>query len=135
MNNLLFTALLIALLYYFFYYRPQPKKLIANPPVKHHQFTQTEEYQPEIKDNPDPAVIKNLTDEKQELLKDIQQKERTIIGLNNSYQKLETETKQEIDNLKKELSQKDQEIQELKSAEKTLDQMLKNIQDLNKELD
>ena len=46
-------------------------------------------------DNYSAFTVKKLTEEKDNLQKDIQQKERTIISLNNSYQKLETKTKQE----------------------------------------
>jgi len=138
MNNLLFTALLIALLYYFFYYLPSQKKLTNPPltkPLTHSQFTQTDPnpqqktfYCPSAQSIPDPEEIKNLQ-------KDIQQKEKTIIGLNNSYQKLETKTKQEIDNLKQQLQEKEKKIKELSEVEKTIDNLTKSIQDLNQELD
>src|SRR5436305_13567376 len=106
MNNLLFSALILALLYYFFYYLPQSKK--NNPPtlLTHTQSTQTDKlaskiinYEPGPSDTLNgPGAVqcpsaKIVDQEKQELLKDIQQKEQTITGLNNSYQKLETKTK------------------------------------------
>ena len=130
MNNLLFTALLIALLYYFFYYLPSQKKL-AHPPLKHNQSTQTEalasritNYEPGAISGPaaipDPEQIKKLQ-------KDLQQKESTIIGLNNSYHQLETKSKTEIDNLKEQLK-------ELSEIEKKVDNLIKDIQDLNQEL-
>ena len=144
MNNLLFTALLIALIYYFFYYLPQ-KKSIINPPstkLTQTQFTQTDPH-PIIEDTlngsevincpgaqsiPDPQVI-------QQLAKELQQKEQTITGLNNSYKKLETKTKSEIDKLKEQLKDKDQKIKELSETEKTIDQLIKGIQDLNQNLE
>jgi uncharacterized protein HemX len=143
MNNLLFCALLLALLYYFFYL-PQQKKLNAtNPPLQHHQSTQTETIiatEPSAK--LDPEAIKKLTEEKTTLLKDIQQKEQTIIGLNNSYNKLETKKNKEIDNLKNQIKTITHQLAELKTHQNTdekalastLDQLIKNIQDLNTEL-
>jgi|ERR1043166_1390224 len=130
MNNLLFTALIITLLYYFFYYLPSQKKL-AHPPLKHNQSTQTEalasritNYEPGAISGPaaipDPEQIKKLQ-------KDLQQKESTIIGLNNSYHQLETKSKTEIDNLKEQLK-------ELSEIEKKVDNLIKDIQDLNQEL-
>ena len=148
MNNLLFTALLLALLYYFFYYLPQQKKLTANPPLKHNQFTQTEELETKITNyEPGPDTLncpkavqfpsnQSVVDPKElkNLQKDIQQKERTITGLNNSYNKLETKTKTEIDNLKEQLKDKDTKLKELSEIEKNVDDLVKDIQDLNKEL-
>jgi len=135
MNNLLFTALLIALLYYFFYYLPSQKKLNAQPlPLQHNQETQTETItEPSAK--LDPEAIKKLELEKAELVKDIQQKERTITGLNNSYNKLETKTKTEIDKLKEQLKDKDAKLKELSEVEKNVDDLTKQIQDFQKELD
>src|SRR4051794_39507304 len=99
MNNLLFTALLIALLYYFFYYLPSQKKLNAQPlPLPHHQSTQTETIIAETKSSPDD--LRELED----LKKDIRQKERTIIGLNDSYHKLETKKNKELEDLKQKLN-------------------------------
>ena len=138
MNNLLFTALLIALLYYFFYYLPQQKKLIANPPLKHNQFTQTE-----------PTLIQNQAIDN--LKKDIQQKERTITGLNNSYNKLETKKNQELEDLKNQITNLQTQIRELvkrplkptnsksiqtedKELTNALDTLIKGIQELNNEL-
>jgi DNA repair exonuclease SbcCD ATPase subunit len=157
MNNLLFTTLIIALLYYFFYYLPQKKSISPNSiKLTQTQFTQTEpdpkrtvEYEPGPSDTlncpgaisfpshqtiTESEAMKKLEAEKTELQKDIQQKERTIIGLNNSYSKLETKTKQELDNLKEKLKDKDQKIKELSEVEKTIDNLTKSIQDLNKEL-
>jgi molecular chaperone DnaK (HSP70) len=154
MNNLLFTALIIALIYYFFYYLPQKKKEeftpsfpnlgATNPPLKHHQVTQTETItatEPSAK--LDPEAIKKLTEEKTTLLKDLQQKEKTIIGLNNSYNKLETKSKKEIEDLKNQIKTITHQLKELKThqtkdqqdLEKTLDELLKGIQDLNTELE
>jgi len=138
MNNLLFCALLLALLYYFFYYLPQQKKLSAtNPPLKHNQSTQTETIiatEPSAK--LDPEELTNLK-------KDIQQKEQTITGLNNSYNKLETKKNKEIDNLKNQIKTITHQLAELKTHQNTdekalastLDQLIKNIQDLNTELE
>lgn len=139
MNNLLFTALIITLIYYFFYYLPSQKKLNTTDPdplLTHSQFTQTE---PTQKDN------KELDD----LKKDIQQKEKTIIGLNNSYEKLETKTKSEIDNLKKQIKELQTQVRDLAKRPlkptnskgtqtdeltNTLDTLIKDIQELNNEL-
>src|SRR5207248_7971815 len=120
MNELLFYALLLALLYYFFYYLPHQKKSNenANPPLPHHQFTQTEPHSTDTLNGPGAQLISESevklraeiqhlrqqegesAKQKQALKKAIQQKEKTITNLNNSYQKLETKTKQEIDKLK-----------------------------------
>jgi DNA repair exonuclease SbcCD ATPase subunit len=142
MNNLLFTALLIALLYYFFYYLPSPKKLTANPPLKHNQFTQTEELVSPRITNHEPGAIQfpgpqKVVDSKEldNLKKDIQQKEKTIIGLNNSYNKLETKSKTEIDNLKEQLKDKEAKLKELSEIEKKVDNLVKDIQELNQEIE
>jgi septal ring factor EnvC (AmiA/AmiB activator) len=145
MNNLLFTALIITLLYYFFYYLPSQKKL-ANPPLKHNQSTQTEALASRITDYepgaisgpvaiPDPEQIKKLQE-------DIQQKESTIIGLNDSYHQLETKKNQELDNLKKQINTITSQLTQLQSKQNTdkkelastLDNLIKDIQDLNQEL-
>src|SRR4051812_23049920 len=100
MNNLLFTAILIALLYYFFYYLPNQKKNVGpanTKPITQDQETQTDELSPKDTMNcpgpqhvqfPSKQVIPNPQEIKQ-LQTDIQQKEKTIIGLNDSYNKLE----------------------------------------------
>jgi|SRR6185295_12278753 len=148
MNNLLFTALLITLIYYFFYYLPQQKKLIANPPLKHNQFTQTELINDEPKAIECPAH-KSVIDTKEldNLKKAITQKENTIIGLNNSYEKLD---KKNTDNLKT-IQELQSQIRDLtkrplkptnskstqtenKDLENTLDTLIKDIQALNNEL-
>ena len=150
MNNLLFTALLITLIYYFFYYLPQQKKLTNQPltNLTQSQFTQTEPNP--IKNNilncpgpesiPDPQAIKKLQ-------KDITQKEQTIIGLNDSYEKLD---KKNTDNLKT-IQELQAQIRDLtkrplkptnskstqtenKDLENTLDTLIKDIQALNNEL-
>jgi len=148
MNNLLFYALLMVLLYYFFIYLPSQKKSQANNrPLQHHQATQTEPIIhvkneepgavqfPSAQSIPDPQVIQQLVKDKQELQKDISQKEKTIIGLNNSYSKLETKSQQELDNLKKELEIKEAKIKELTEIETSVDQMIKNIKELNEEIE
>src|SRR4051794_20544444 len=146
MNDLLFYALLAILLYYFFYYLPQQKKNInphSTKPLTQSQFTQTESHPNKDTDTlncpgaiqiPDPQIIQKLENEISAKQKDIQQKEQTIIGLNNSYQKLETKTKAEIDNLKNTLKEKDNQIQALKALENQVDNLTKNIQDFQKEL-
>ena len=65
----------------------------------------------------------------------IQQKEKTIISLNNSYNKLETKTKSEIDKLKQLLQEKANKIKELLETEKTVDQLIKGLQEFNQEID
>jgi septal ring factor EnvC (AmiA/AmiB activator) len=149
MNNLLFTALIIALLYYCFYYLPPNKKNHSHPKLTHSQATQTET-EPSS-NNPlngpgpisfpsnqtilDPEQIKKLSE-------DIRQKESTIIGLNNSYQKLETKKNSELDNLKKQISTITSQLTQLqtnqnndeKDSKKTLDNLLKDIQKLSEEL-
>ena len=140
MNNLLFIALLITLIYYFFYYLPSQKKL-THPILTPTQFTQT-----------DPIQTNSESEEVKKLQEDIQQKEQTIIGLNNSYEKLETKTKQEIDNLKNQITNLQAQIRELvkrplkptnsKSTQtdseteltNTLDTLIKDIQQLNNSL-
>jgi predicted RND superfamily exporter protein len=133
MNNLLFTALLIALIYYFFYYLPQQKQLVPNPILTHTQSTQT-----------DPHPI-NLP-EMDELKKDIQQKEQTIIGLNNSYDKLNQKntanlkTIQELQAQVRDLAKRPSKptnskgTQTDKDLENTLDNLIKEVQDLNNSL-
>ena len=138
MNNLLFTALLIALLYYFFYYLPSQKKLNAQSlPLPHHQETQTEPIIAETKSSPDD--LRELED----LKKDLHQKERTIIGLNDSYHKLEQKKNQQITELQEQIKTITHQLTELSTHHtkdeqdltKTLDELLKGIQDLNNELD
>lgn len=138
MNNLLFTALLIALLYYFCYYLPQQKKLNnANLPLQHDKGIQTET----MVKNEEPGPVPN-PQELESLKKDIQQKEKTITNLNNSYQKLETKSQTEIDDLKKQIKTITHQLtqlqthqnQEQKDLASTLDNLLKNIQDFNQEL-
>ena len=119
MNNLLFTALIIALLYYFFYYLPSQKKLNPNPTttkLTHSQFTQTDEYEPGPSDTlngPEAVQFPSAQFEKdpeiKKLQQDIQQKEQTIIRL-------------------------DEKLKELNDAESNLDQLIKGMQDLGKEL-
>jgi len=83
----------------------------------------------------DPQVIQQLKEEKSELEKANRQKEQTIISLNNSYDKLANQKKQELDNLKKQLSEKEEKIKELTEVEASLDQMIKNIKELNEEIE
>ena len=123
MNNLLFTALCLALLYYLFY-RPQPN--IANRPFKHQQ-TQTE-----IDETPE--IIKQLKE-------DNHQKAIIIIGLNNSYEKLETKNSREIESLKEDLTasrKANQKLLELASQvnqdEKVFSQLKKEMEELTRKL-
>ena len=82
----------------------------------------------------DPEQIKKLSE-------DIQQKESTIIGLNNSYQKLETKKNQELDKLKKQINTLTSQLTQLQSKQNTdkkelsstLDNLIKDIQDFTKE--
>ena len=149
MNNLLFTALIITLLYYFFYYLPSQKKTNSHPnKLTHSQSTQTEalasritDYEPEAIKCPEHKSVID-TKELQKLQEDIQQKESTIIGLNNSYHQLETEKNQGLDNLKKQISTLTSQLTQLQSKQNTdkkelastLDNLIKDIQDLNQEL-
>lgn len=148
MNNLLFTAIIIALLYYFFYYLPNQKKSLGNTkPLTSDKETQTEpetmEYEPgplhvdlsgpEV--IPDPEALQKLEQEKQTLLKDQAQKEKTIINLNRSYEKLEEKSKKDLESLKKQLQTKEEKIKELSEMEKNVDNLLKGIKDLNKQID
>ena len=156
MNNLLFTALIITLLYYFFYYLPSQKKTNSHPnKLTHSQSTQTGLEPKNTVDLPRPHYIyepeaikcpehKSVIDTKelQKLQEDIQQKESTIIGLNNSYHQLETEKNQGLDNLKKQISTLTSQLTQLQSKQNTdkkelastLDNLIKDIQDLNQEL-
>ena len=131
MNNLLFTALIIALIYYFFFYLPQQKKLNANLPLKHNKEVQTE-------------LAIDVNQELENLKKDIQQKEQTIIGLNNSYEKLETNKNKQIDELQTQIrelvkrplkptSSKSTQTDD-KDLENALDTLIKDIQELNNSL-
>jgi hypothetical protein len=135
MNNLLFTGLIIVLLYYFFYYLPQQKKLDPKP-LTLSQFTQT-----------DPILTETNSEELDELKKDISQKEQTIIGLNNSYEKLD---KKNTDNLKtikelqaqiRDLAKRPPKLTNSKGTQtddkdltNTLDTLIKDIQELNNSL-
>jgi len=84
----------------------------------------------------DPEQIKKLSE-------DIQQKESTIIGLNNSYQKLETKKNQELDKLKKQINTLTSQLTQLQSKQNTdkkelsstLDNLIKDIQDFTKEIE
>ena len=98
MNNLYFTALAIALIYYFFYL-PSPKKSNANLPPQQNKAVQTEREIAEKETQTETDEL-NKTELIQSLKADIQQKERTIIGLNNSYERLETKKDEQIRSLK-----------------------------------
>ena len=128
MNNLLFTALCLALLYYCFFYRPTPKKH-ANPSFKHQQ-TQTN-LVVENKEAQTEPEIENKEELITSLKADIQQKESTIIGLNNSYERLETKKAEQINELRKELELKEADKQEDK---KVLESLLKEFKELTEQL-
>src|SRR5581483_6132405 len=128
MNDLLFCTLLALLLYYFFYYLPTQKARPTLKPTTLNQTTQTEPTHYE------PNLIENLQ-------KDIHQKEQTIIGLNNSYEKLDQKTSQQIKELQAQVrelvkrpstSSKSTQTDELTN---TLDTLIKDIQELNSSLD
>ena len=160
MNDLLFYALLIALIYYFFFYLPQ-KKLNANAnlPLKHDKGLQTET----IKETSSTDTLNcpgfQVNPQKIEALeKDIQQKEKTIIGLNKSYERLEESKKKEIQRITELLNKSETQITQLQTQirdlaqrpakptnskgtqtddqelTQTLDTLIKNIQELNNEL-
>jgi septal ring factor EnvC (AmiA/AmiB activator) len=124
MSDLLFYAVLAVLLYYCFFYLPSQKSRPAHlKPTTLNQTTQTEP----THFIPNPETIKQLEREKAELLKDQAQKERTIIGLNNSYEQLD----QKFNKLKEELTTL---TSEQATEEKYLDQLLKSITKLDQEL-
>src|SRR4051812_15863563 len=156
MNDLLFYTLLIALSYYFLVHTKPTSSNHPDPKLTHNRSTQTDpiitkstEYEPgptlncpDPQSIPDPEAITKLEREKQELLKDQAQKERTIAGLNQSYEKLENEKEQQITtlnqqitNLKSQLTALQQtQTSDQKELEKTLDQLIKGMSDLEKEL-
>lgn len=115
MSDLLFYAVLAALLYYFFYYLPAQKSRPVSLTSTATQFTQTdpEIIGPEAISIPDPAELARLS-------QDNQQKERTIIGLNESYNKLTKLTQAQTT--------------EAQQTEQTLDTLLKNITKLSEKL-
>lgn len=140
MDNLLFSTLLILIAYYFFYHLPNQKT--PNPvPNLLSRSTQTEAIRPAT--NPDPETIQKLEAEKTALLKDQAQKERTIIGLNQSYEKLEQTKTKEVKALKEQITELQQQLTQLthsqthaqKELGQTLDQLIKGMNELNKEID
>jgi hypothetical protein len=138
MNDLLFYALLIALIYYFFFYLPQQKKLSNSTqpsPIFNTKETQTE---------PFPKNIPN-SEEIKELKKDIAQKEQTITGLNNSYEKLEQKKAQQITELQTQIRElvkrplkptnsKNIQTDSEENLTEVIDTLIKNIQELNNSL-
>lgn len=146
MNDILFYTLLLALIYYFFFYLPSQKKVSASLPFAPNKGIQTEI----INHEPGPTVDlpgpQEIIDPKEleRLKEDINQKEQTIIGLNNSYEKLETQKKSEIAQLQtqiRELAKRPTKPTNSKGTqtdnkdlENTLDNLIKNIQELNNEL-
>src|SRR5438045_4108577 len=103
MDNLLFYSLLIALTYYFMIYLPNQKKTSPDPKFSSTKSTQTDPLpRTEPQSIPDPEALQKLTAENTALLKDQTQKEeelsakqRTITGLNKSYEELEKKRQQE----------------------------------------
>ena len=147
MDNLFFYTSLGLITYYFLVYakptRPDPK------PTQN-QSTQTEPLISGPEAIPDPEVTKQLEAENQALLQDQAQKEHTIQGLNQSYEKLEVKKNKEIGSLEKQMATLKQQVsqlsqaqktqqtstqQEQKELEQTLDQLIKGMDDLNKDLD
>jgi predicted nucleic acid-binding Zn-ribbon protein len=135
MDNLLFSTLLILIAYYFFYHLPNQKT--PNPvPNLLSRSTQTET-------SPNPPTIQKLEAEKTALLKDQAHKERTIIGLNQSYEKLEQTKTKEVKALKEQITELQQQLAHLthsqthahKELGQTLDQLIKGMNELNKEID
>jgi len=148
MNNLLFYTLLGLTAYYFMVYLPNQKSSPA-PKSFTSSSTQTEPISPETVQLPsdyaipDPETITKLEAEKAALVKDQTQKERTILGLNRSYEKLEQtkskeikELKEQIRELKKQLTQVSQsQKSEQQELEKTLDTLIKGMNQLSEEID
>lgn len=148
MDNLLFTSIVIALLYYFLVYLPKnetksnqrSKKTSPSPqPIYKHSSTQTDFKEPDQLEPsaiPDPQAIQRLE-------RDISQKERTIIGLNRSYEKLETSKNSQIANLQTQLNSLKTQLNQLTSQQKSdqkdlgksLDSLLKAIKEISQELD
>ena len=132
MDNLIFYTSLTLLAYYFLVHLPSQKKPITSPLST--KSTQTET---------SPETIQQLEAEKSALLKDQQQKERTIQGLNQSYEKLETKKNQALQQQSKEIQELKKQIQQLSHSqsqeqqdlENSLDQLIKGINDLNNEID
>jgi hypothetical protein len=159
MDNLLFTAIVIALLYYFLVYLPKnetksnqrsKKTSPSSQPTFKHSSTQTEPLKaqepsaiPETDFTKSPLRSEASLPQIQKLERDISQKERTIIGLNRSYEKLETSKNSQIANLQTQLNSLKTQLNQLaqtqksdqKDAEKTLDQLIKELNDLNQILD
>jgi len=140
MNNLLFTTLIIVLLYYFFAYLPSQKKLnLANPPLKHHQSTQTESK--DTFDCPGPQFIKEPSElaelkiKHQELttkLKTNQQDyQNELREKNTQITKLQTQIRDLAKRPLKPTNSKGTQTDELTN---TLDTLIKDIQELNNEL-
>lgn len=131
-----FYALLIALAYYFLVYaKPTRPDLLT-----HSKSTQTDSSPEPSLPNPEEdkvsaEQVKKLQSQITALPQDQAQKERTIQGLNRSYEKLETKKDEQITNLKSQLTSLQQtQTSDQKELEKTLDQLIKGMQDLEKEI-
>jgi hypothetical protein len=153
MDNLLLTTIAITLLYYFLVYK-QKKTSPSSQLTYKHQATQTEtptEFPSTLncpgelsapEAIPNPQILK--------LERDIKQKERTIEGLNKSYERLETKRKGEHETSTKQISSLQQQLNSLKSQlnqltsekktenkdlETTLDTLIKAVNEINLQLD
>ena len=135
MDNLIFYTSLTLLAYYFLVHLPSQKKPITSS-------LSTKSTQTDPLTETSPETIQQLEAEKSALLKDQQQKECTIQGLNQSYEKLETKKNQALQQQSKEIQELKKQIQQLSHSQsqeqqdlgKALDQLIKGINDLNKEL-
>src|SRR4051812_38055968 len=115
MNELLFYSLLTALTYYFLVYakpiRPNPKLTSQSTQT---DFTKSPSRSDTSLTDPLTETSPETTQQLEVLLKDQQQKERTIQGLNQSYEKLETKKNQQIKDLQKQISTLKTESQQTK---------------------
>jgi|ERR1043165_795213 hypothetical protein len=140
MDNLLFSTLLILIAYYFLYHLPNQKT--PNPaPNLLSRSTQTDPFpEPEISPSPEITELENQISA---LKKDQSQKERTIIGLNRSYEKLEQTKDKQIKELKEQITELKQQFTNLTQSQKTeqeeleqtLNQLIREMNNLNKQLD
>ena len=155
MDNLLLTTLAIALLYYFLVYKREKTNPSSQLTYKH-ASTQTESTEfpsnqtlncpePELTGPeaiPNPQTLKQLE-------RDIKQKERTIEGLNKSYERLETKRKGEHETSTKQITSLQQQLNSLKTQlnqltstqktenkdlENSLDTLIKTVNEINQEL-
>ena len=117
---------------------------MSHPILTQSQATQTEPTLTETEPAPVscPSVQKPDPDAIKELKKDIQQKDRTIIGLNASYEKLEKAKDKQIKELqsqvrelvKRPLKPTNHKGTQTDELTQILDTLIKDIQDLNNSL-